>query len=508
MAFCPDDPWVDADGYQDAYEDDWSYGGAADEDLAMPDGDQQMEGANGKASMFAVTGNAEWRGEHYRRHRRLKNPSACEDLRLAIRSGSIEGVEDVLNTCDDFHVDDVLRNGVTALSTAADAAQLEVMRLLLRYRANPEPDQSGFDCSRLALIAACNSTSANHAQVEQCVGLLISSDVDVSKCDTNLTSPLMYASRSGRLGVVRLLLQHGADVNSTDGDGWTALCFAAHAGHLEIVQVLLESGADPKSACNDGQLAEDLAFAAQHSQVTDYLTAVVSGATPAVPESYSPPKQSTLEDDLARQKEGGIYQYGEADSFLNNLSLSHVAETLRAKKTTLAQLLLMNEAELEEAGVNQVGPRMTIIEQATKTILAMWEQQVPDDDLKKRQILQKEVTDDVARRIMANLAAQATYASTTLSYLQAQLPGALSTANDQSQIEDSFSALTEALDVAGDIQNECGKLHSHISQVTEEKRSNLLFWSATGVSSLLAGGVILYYFSDRIPSLAVPLSFR
>ncbi len=66
-------------------------------------------------------------------------------------------------------------------------------------------------------------------------------------CDaTGGYSPLIYASRSGHVDVVRYLLDKGALVNQmTKGMGSTALHRAAFAGNTEIVRMLLQAGADP-----------------------------------------------------------------------------------------------------------------------------------------------------------------------------------------------------------------------------------------------------------------------
>ena len=98
MAFCPDDDgWNDLNGHDDDGqfwddgddnfndgEDAWN----TQEDFTAQDTDQ------------FVVGTTEWRGDPSRRHRRLNNPAACEDLRMAILAGSVEGVDDVLNTYD------------------------------------------------------------------------------------------------------------------------------------------------------------------------------------------------------------------------------------------------------------------------------------------------------------------------------------------------------------------------------------------------------------------------
>ena len=58
-------------------------------------------------------------------------------------------------------------------------------------------------------------------------------------------TPLIDASRHGRLADVEALLSGGADVNEpkTNDRGATALCIAAQEGHMEVVAALLAEGA-------------------------------------------------------------------------------------------------------------------------------------------------------------------------------------------------------------------------------------------------------------------------
>ena len=51
---------------------------------------------------------------------------------------------------------------------------------------------------------------------------------------------LSFASRKGRLEIVKYLVEHGANINYATNDGFTPLSFASRAGHLDIVKYLQE----------------------------------------------------------------------------------------------------------------------------------------------------------------------------------------------------------------------------------------------------------------------------
>jgi hypothetical protein len=73
-------------------------------------------------------------------------------------------------------------------------------------------------------------------------------------------TPLLYASREGRLAIVRLLLEHGASVELADGNGMAPLTTAivnasivrvnrtGTSEHLQIAHALLDKGANANAA--------------------------------------------------------------------------------------------------------------------------------------------------------------------------------------------------------------------------------------------------------------------
>jgi ankyrin repeat protein len=66
------------------------------------------------------------------------------------------------------------------------------------------------------------------------------------------TTPLMYASESGHVAVVRWLVDKGAAINVRANGGRTALFKACDQRHVPVVGLLLESGADPSIGDDDG----------------------------------------------------------------------------------------------------------------------------------------------------------------------------------------------------------------------------------------------------------------
>lgn len=66
---------------------------------------------------------------------------------------------------------------------------------------------------------------------------------------------LMWASRKGDLGIVKLLLDMGANIDDKDNTGSTSLMFACYSGYFDIVKLLLERGANVNLTNNVGDTA-------------------------------------------------------------------------------------------------------------------------------------------------------------------------------------------------------------------------------------------------------------
>lgn len=77
-------------------------------------------------------------------------------------------------------------------------------------------------------------------------------------CDTNGTTLLHVACRTGSLQAVKDLVRRGLSLNSADQTGWTPLHVASCMGRQDVSLYLLQSGAKPHLKTSKGQTPEDL----------------------------------------------------------------------------------------------------------------------------------------------------------------------------------------------------------------------------------------------------------
>ncbi len=158
----------------------------------------------------------------------------------ALQRGDIEAIrERSLSESAYIHERDYL--GDTPLIAAIAFGNLELVRFLLKHRADPNVEvDDGYTC----ILTAIESDADESTEI---VAELIRAGADIHAVGTNGWTPLHMAAARGQVEKARLLINAGADVNRTKviDASETPLMEAAYTGQPATVRLLLEHGADP-----------------------------------------------------------------------------------------------------------------------------------------------------------------------------------------------------------------------------------------------------------------------
>lgn len=130
----------------------------------------------------------------------------------------------------------------TPLQLAAEMGQLEAVKLLLYYKADPNAPPA-FRHGRTALQAAASSETACIETVKCLLGK--DAAIDANPAPIGGVTALQGAAIKGHFQIALHLLEKGANVNARAAitDGRTAIEGAAEHGRLDMVKMLLNAGA-------------------------------------------------------------------------------------------------------------------------------------------------------------------------------------------------------------------------------------------------------------------------
>lgn len=123
----------------------------------------------------------------------------------------------------------------TALSTAAFYGHLEIVQLLLYFKADVHNKS---DEGITPLHWAVWNDQSEILRVLEIIQLLLNSGANVNAGKEFGYTPLHLACTKSRLNIVKLLLKSGADISQKSENEETAKDLAKFNGHLHIVQYL------------------------------------------------------------------------------------------------------------------------------------------------------------------------------------------------------------------------------------------------------------------------------
>jgi ankyrin repeat protein len=169
------------------------------------------------------------------------------------------------------------REGAPLIVIAARYASLEVMRYLIRARADIN---ARTDVGETALMLASyfnaedNRGAITSERYEQAVRMLVEAGANLENEPHNYT-PLAYAAHQGHNRIVRYLIERGARVDADAQDGTiyvnTPLMMAAIQGHMDTALWLLRAGADARVRIHMGHTAAELALKYRHQNMAGAL---------------------------------------------------------------------------------------------------------------------------------------------------------------------------------------------------------------------------------------------
>lgn len=128
-------------------------------------------------------------------------------------------------------INEYASHGFTPLGIAAHFGKEEVLRILLRHRADPNLfSQNGHHVYPLhaSLTAKFNTISK----------MLVEAGAQVNAVQKDQITPLHLAAQQGNIDMIILLLENGADIHSKTSMGLSAADLALEKGFKEIATIL------------------------------------------------------------------------------------------------------------------------------------------------------------------------------------------------------------------------------------------------------------------------------
>ena len=200
--------------------------------------------------------------------------TCCTPLFLAAARGHLDVLRCLIENGADINASTT--DNCTPLMIAIENGKINVATFLIERGANVDlKDDRGDTALHYAVSRYILHNCNDSLKVCSC---LIKHGADVNGCNNNKgpnnrRTPLMIASRYGRVDVMTLLIKHGADVNLQDKNGETALHYAVDIDSdvsCKALRCLIENRANVDAVSNNG--CTSLMKAISEASVVTFLT--------------------------------------------------------------------------------------------------------------------------------------------------------------------------------------------------------------------------------------------
>lgn len=184
------------------------------------------------------------------------------ELLKAAEYGNFIGVRKAIdNKLLDFNRKD--RRGMTPLHAAAVNGHSEIVKMLIREKANVNT----FDKKKISPLMGC--IERGHYDVAR---VLLENGADPNVKNKDGQTPLHVAAANGHLDTVKILVEKGAALNARDEEWNPPVLRAVSEGHLETVAFLVRNGADINQKNRSGHSPIQLATQNGLGDLTEYIS--------------------------------------------------------------------------------------------------------------------------------------------------------------------------------------------------------------------------------------------
>ena len=170
-----------------------------------------------------------------------------------------------------------LTHGYTPLIVAVLADRLDLVQLLIEYKANVNQTiKNPTVCC--ALQVAIDRVSQTNSYEIVCALLSSGADPTFYQCVdengmqmNNFGGPLIDSIASNNIYLVEKLLSFGANANTETNGSFSPICTACCLGRLEIVEILLKNKIDPLLKCKNSNTSLTIAISMNHQNIINIL---------------------------------------------------------------------------------------------------------------------------------------------------------------------------------------------------------------------------------------------